>query len=182
MILGSSIKSARQTSLLTGIARRNIKSGLVRRIALESRTDLVWAVSSCTKRVDALAPGATKLVEEFWTGNTRISPNRKDVVKKRIGAKQWINHPTHHLQESQVSPDKHYLDMHQKELALIFVFQVMWTLKCNCKINLYPLPTEFDSFFSNYFFWAFDFCSSLYTLDSRTSTLVWKLEFVNLKH
>jgi len=54
---------------------------------LEARTDLIWVVCGRTKRVDALATGATKLVEEFWTGNTCIIPNRKDVVKKRIGAK-----------------------------------------------------------------------------------------------
>ena len=104
MVLGSNIVSARQTSIVTGIHRRNMKSGLMRRIALDARTDMaLWAVCGRTKRVDALAPDVTNLVADYWTGNTRISPNRKDVVRKRIGAKQWIDHPTHHLQESQVS-------------------------------------------------------------------------------
>ena len=65
-----------------------MKSGLVRRIALDARTDMaLWTVCGRIKRVDALAPDVTKLVADYWTGNTLISPNRKDVVRKRIGAK-----------------------------------------------------------------------------------------------
>lgn len=87
MVLGSNIVSARQTSLITGIHQRNVKSGLVRRVALEARTDLaLWSICGRTKRVDALAPHVTKLVVEYWTGNTCISPNRKDVIRKQIGA------------------------------------------------------------------------------------------------
>lgn len=104
MLLSSSGISARQTSLLTGIHRRNLKSGLVRRLALESKSDKsLWAVCGRQRRVDCLPPHVTKLVEDFWTANTRISPNRKDVARKRIGVKEWIYHPTHHLTESQVS-------------------------------------------------------------------------------
>lgn len=55
------------------------------------------------KRVDSVPPHVTELVEDFWTSNTRISPNRKDVARKRIGVKEWITHPTHHLTESQLS-------------------------------------------------------------------------------
>ena len=83
MVLGSNTISARQTSLVTGIHRRNMQSRLVRRIALEARTDMaLWTVCGRTKRINALAPQLTKLVAEYWTDNTRISPNRKDVVKK----------------------------------------------------------------------------------------------------
>jgi len=110
MVLSIKPVSARQISLVTGIHRRNMKSRLVRRIALEARTDLAfWAVCGRRRRVDALAPYVTKLVEEYWTANTRINPNKKDVVRKRIGVRQWIFHPTQHLQESQVSYNKHYL-------------------------------------------------------------------------
>lgn len=104
MLLSSSGISARQTSLLTGIHRRNLKSGLVRRLALETKSDKsLWAVCGRQRRVDSLPSHVTKLVEDFWTANTRISPNRKDVARKRIGVKEWIYHPTHHLTESQVS-------------------------------------------------------------------------------
>jgi len=114
MVLGSNIVSTRQNSLVTGINRRNMKSGLVRRIALEARINLVlWEICGQTKRVDALAPHITQLVENYWTANTRISPNKKDVVRKQIGAKQWIDHPTHHLQESQISCKKNNWVGHQ---------------------------------------------------------------------
>ena len=78
---------------------------------MEARIDsALWAVCKRTRRVNALAPDVTQLVADYWTGNTCISPNRKDVIRKRIGAKEWIDHPTHHLQESQVSFNKHNLD------------------------------------------------------------------------
>ena len=67
----------------------------------------LWALCDRRKRVDALGLHVIKLVEEYWTCNTRISSKRKDVVKKRIGARHWVNHPTHHLQESQVSHNKY---------------------------------------------------------------------------
>ena len=63
----------------------------------------MWTVCVRQRRVDALPSNVTKLVEDFSTTNTRISPNRKDVARKRIGVKEWIYHPTHHLTESQVS-------------------------------------------------------------------------------
>ena len=108
MVLGSNIVSARQTSLVIGIHRRNVKSGLVRRINLEARTDLaIWAVSGRSRRVNTLASHVIKVVLEYWTCNTRINPNRKDVVRKRIGTRQWTDHSTHHLQESQVSCNKY---------------------------------------------------------------------------
>ena len=126
MVFGSNSTSARKTSLVTGIHRRNMQSGVLRRIALEARTDMaVWALCGRTKRINALAPQITKLVAEYWTDNTRISPNRKDVVKKRVGAKQWIDHPTHHLQESQVRCNKHHFDLCTPgKLAFVLYFML----------------------------------------------------------
>ena len=83
MRLGSNTISARQTSLVTGIHRRNVKSGLVKRIALEAKMDLeLSALCDRRKRVDALGPHVTKLVEEYWICNTRISPNKKRRCKE----------------------------------------------------------------------------------------------------
>ena len=66
MLLGSYTTSARQTSLVTGIHQRNVKSGLVRRIALEAKTDVeLWALCDRRKSVDALGLHVTKLVEEY---------------------------------------------------------------------------------------------------------------------
>jgi hypothetical protein len=39
-------------------------------------------------------------VMEWWTMETTISPNRKNVYKKRIGVKKTMEHPTHFLQVS----------------------------------------------------------------------------------
>jgi hypothetical protein len=39
---------------------------------------------------------------DFWTDNTRVSPNMKDEVKKHVAVKEWTTHPSHHFMESEV--------------------------------------------------------------------------------
>ena len=95
--------SMRQTSLLTGIHRRNFYVGIVRRLNLDARVDRsLWALCGKSKRIDATPSNVCELVVDFWCHNTRVSPNRKDVVRKRIGSGMWETHATHHLMESQV--------------------------------------------------------------------------------
>jgi hypothetical protein len=70
---------------------------------LEGRTtSALWALCGKEKRIDAIPTETYKLVTDFWTDNTRVSPNRKDVMRKRVGAHEWTTHPSHHLMESQV--------------------------------------------------------------------------------
>ena len=95
--------SMRQTSLLTGIHRRNLQVGIVRRLSLDARVDRsLWALCGKSKRVDATPLNVCELIVEFWSLNSRVSPNRKDVVRKRIDSGMWETHATHHLMESQV--------------------------------------------------------------------------------
>lgn len=42
------------------------------------------------------------IVFAFWQTETRVSPNKKDVCRKRLGRKSYIKHPVHLLDESQV--------------------------------------------------------------------------------
>jgi hypothetical protein len=93
----------RQTSLLTGIHRRNFYVGIVRRLSLDARVDrTLWALCGKSKRIDATPPNVCELIVDFWCLNSRVSPNRKDVVRKRIDSGMWETHATHHLMESQV--------------------------------------------------------------------------------
>jgi hypothetical protein len=95
--------SMRQTSLLTGIHRRNFHVGIVRRLSLDARVDRsLWALCGKSKRIDATPSSVCDLIVEFWCLNSRVSPNRKDVVRKRIDSGMWETHATHHLMESQV--------------------------------------------------------------------------------
>ena len=42
----------------------------------------------------------------FWQTETRVSPNKKDVCRQRVGRKAHIKHPVHLLDESQVCSKK----------------------------------------------------------------------------
>ena len=43
-------------------------------------------------------------VEEWWNSQTKVSPNKKDIVRQNIGRKLWSEpHPTHYLCETQVT-------------------------------------------------------------------------------
>ena len=48
------------------------------------------------------------LVIQFWIDNTCPSPNRRDIIKQRIGPKEYLQHA------------KHWLDVMQHELYLSF--------------------------------------------------------------
>lgn len=42
-------------------------------------------------------------IEIWWNRQTKVSPNKKDVVKHRVGRNLWVEpHPTHYLCETQV--------------------------------------------------------------------------------
>ena len=103
----------RQTSLLTGIHRRNFHVGIVRRLSLDARVDRsLWALCGKSKRIDSTPLKVCELIVDFWCFNSRVSPNRKDVVRKRIGSGIWETHATHHLMESQVHLTHHWASLH----------------------------------------------------------------------
>ena len=54
----------------------------------------------CTK--DAINDEVKELVVYFWTSNTRVSPNKKDVCQEHVGRKVHTIHPVHLLEQSQV--------------------------------------------------------------------------------
>ena len=49
-----------------------------------------------------ITPDEKELIFSFWMSNTRVSPNKKDVCRKRIGRKSYVKHPVHLLEQSQV--------------------------------------------------------------------------------
>lgn len=55
----------------------------------------------------AKRPGVSAYVKEkvllWWTQKTRVSPNKKDVTRKRIGRNEYDVHATHYLTDTQVS-------------------------------------------------------------------------------
>jgi len=96
------IGSGRGVARLLGVDRRNIKKALARRILLDTKQDAFWIQDDRRIRSDALPIAVRKMIIEWWDVETTVSPNRKDIGRKWIGPKQYIDHQTHHLQQSQV--------------------------------------------------------------------------------
>jgi DNA polymerase sigma len=52
------------------------------------------------RRCDVLNEQDSDLVKKWWDIASTISPNTKDVKRRRIFVKTFEQHPTHYLQES----------------------------------------------------------------------------------
>ena len=67
-----------------------------------------WALMCRVPRSDNIVETIMNLVIQFWIDNIHPSPNRRDVIKQRIGPKEYLQHA------------KHLLDVTQHELYLSF--------------------------------------------------------------
>lgn len=62
----------------------------------------MWAKGDRARRKDALTQAVLDIVVAWWTEETRVSPQKKDVRRKRVGVNKFITHAGHWLEESQV--------------------------------------------------------------------------------
>jgi len=53
-----------------------------------------------SKKRDTLVLEIHDAMVQFWTENNRVSPNKRDVIKKRIDIGRWETHVIHFLMES----------------------------------------------------------------------------------
>ena len=98
-------KSTQAASKCIGMNRRTVRRAVKRRRMLNAGEEGVrWAMGDRKKRKDALSQEVIDAVELWWTEETRVSPSKKDIRRKRIGVKQFISHAGHWLEESQVCP------------------------------------------------------------------------------
>lgn len=86
-----------------GLNKRAVRRAMIRRHLLnESVEGELWARIDRKKRKDALPQSTIDIVVLWWTNETRVSPSKKDVRKKRVGVKKFLYHAGHWLEESQV--------------------------------------------------------------------------------
>ena len=78
----------RKTSKTFKIGKGTLRRAMLRRERLEDPTkNELWTFSSRLSRKDKEISEALKsLIEYFWKNNTRVSPNQRDVVRRRIGS------------------------------------------------------------------------------------------------
>jgi len=80
----------------------NIKKGITKRSFLETTGDAFWLNKKSINHGGGLCKAIVQQIVFFWTSGTTISPNAKDIIRKKIGVKKYEKHVTHYLHFSQV--------------------------------------------------------------------------------
>ena len=93
-----------QAAKLMGIHKRNLYSAK-HHLIVSSESDGSFPAYAC-HRDDARRTHITQTVKDivfqFWTDETRVSPNKKDVCSKRLARCSYVKHPIHLLEEPRV--------------------------------------------------------------------------------
>ena len=98
----SNITRHTQIAKVFGMHRRNFVGANLR---LQQGKDGQLPLQLCHRQLPQTSTITTEirmLVFEFWQTETRVSPNKKDVCRKRLGRKVYTKHPIHLLDEPQV--------------------------------------------------------------------------------
>jgi hypothetical protein len=66
--------------------------------SLNTNRDVFWQIKRSEKCGDALNDMAIQQIMDYWTTQTTISPNVKDVTQRKIALKQYDVQATHYLQ------------------------------------------------------------------------------------
>ena len=92
-----------QVGKLLNIHPRNLYNA-VGRVSESDALSNRLAVDLCKRKSSygGLSHEVKEIVVKFWTEHTRVSPNKKDIVRKRLGRKEYLEHPVHLLDETQV--------------------------------------------------------------------------------
>jgi hypothetical protein len=101
MVVSSSTQSLTTMGVI-GTNWRILKREQERRIQLEDGTNMQWAPSVRAKRRDVLTKNVVDALMEFWTNETKVNPNKWDVMKHRIMKNRWEEHATHFFEKPQV--------------------------------------------------------------------------------
>ena len=119
----SQVGSGRGLAKLLGVDRRNISKARSRRQILDAGHDAFWLHQRRSVRSNSLPESVRLTVQQWWANETTVSLNRKDIITFHEGLRQWISHPTHFLQCSQVQQHNHFhLDLIGKGLMRLLVY------------------------------------------------------------
>jgi hypothetical protein len=81
-----------------GVDKKNIKKGVERHLLLDTSRRVFLTNYKPTTKSNALSQHYVELIVDWWTSETTIFPNRKDIVWLRVSRKQFEVHPMHYLQ------------------------------------------------------------------------------------
>lgn len=98
------IEGVRPLSHVLVTTQKSINIALNRRVYAPNTPDTVCSLRLHRKKRSGLSEYVKECIHAWWNGQTKVSPNKKDIVKHRVGRKDWAKpHPTHYLCEPQVS-------------------------------------------------------------------------------
>lgn len=82
--------------------RRSVSRGIKGRFEVLKGAEPSWLLTKRKPRVDALSEEVKNTVFPFWTYTAnRPTGDKKDIIRKRTGAKHYIEHPKHVLEQTQ---------------------------------------------------------------------------------
>jgi hypothetical protein len=117
----------------------NIEKRKKRRTQLEDGTNMQWAPSVRAKKRDVLTKDVVDAMVEFLTNETKVNPNKWDVMKHHIMKNRWKEHVIHFLKNQKYIFSK-FLQFDSFYNCFIFCFSLLhytWLFMgaqiCGCK-------------------------------------------------
>ena len=99
-------ESQRKICEALGASRYLVRKAFQRRAEVDETGENLWAGGDRKRRSDCLSAEDRSAVCGWWETETTVSPNKRDVKRRRIGIKDYETHATHYLQVSQVNHAK----------------------------------------------------------------------------
>jgi len=95
-------RSQKTLSKLIAFDRRSIKSGIEKREMILKGEEPTWLVTKRKTRRDAVTEETKEVVYDYWkmVASTPTG-NKKDLIRKQVGVKTWVEHPKHMLEKTQ---------------------------------------------------------------------------------
>lgn len=115
---------------ILGTNKTNVVEAVERLRSASTTTVERFSVPCRRKRKGGLSDDVKSAVTIWWTAETRVSPNRKDIRRKRLGRNLYDTHPAHLLMETQVSLPQRVLQFQYTPsstvIQYIFFFLGLW--------------------------------------------------------
>lgn len=113
---GENVKKSRSQktlSKLIALDRRSIKSGIEKREMILKGEEPSWLETKRKTRRDAVTEETKEVVYDYWKMvASRPTGNKKDLIRKRVGVKTWVEHPKHVLEKTQTEAYVEFASMH----------------------------------------------------------------------
>jgi hypothetical protein len=96
-----SSSSTRDVTKTLSVHHRNVNVVISRQKLINDNGFALWSLSVKKKRTNGLLELLRKIVIDWWTSKTRVSPNKRDVTQRRLEAMVYDERPTHFFMEIQ---------------------------------------------------------------------------------